>query len=84
MDENKEPRSKPRRTRSHRRVPAPATGTPAGIFPIKAIAEHVPDWPWSVWATGDLIRKGRLKCIKVGNRMYLNRELVEEFAKGIK
>ena len=38
-----------------------------------------PDWPYSAWSTGHLIRTKRLGCVRVGRRVYLTHELLERF-----
>ena len=40
-----------------------------------------PDWQWSgwAWATDPLIRTGRLGCVRVGRRIYVTPELMEQF-----
>lgn len=45
----------------------------------KALQAACPGWPCSAWQTGHLIRQGRLGCVRIGRRVMLTRELLEEF-----
>lgn len=38
-----------------------------------------PDWPYTAWSTGRLIREGRLGCVRVGRRVFLTSNLLEAF-----
>jgi hypothetical protein len=40
-----------------------------------------PEWPFSPWATGNLVRRGLLGCIRVGRRIFLTREHLDEFVR---
>ena len=51
------------------------------LIELKELPIKVPEWPFSPWATGDMIRKGRLKCVKVGKRHFVTMRLLEEFIK---
>jgi hypothetical protein len=53
--------------------------TQTKLIPLKAIPRERPDWPWSPWATGELIRKGRLGCIRCGKRIFVTDELLSAF-----
>lgn len=45
-------------------------------LPLKA-----PEWPFSPWSTGHMIREGRLGCVRVGRRVFVTQRLLEEFIK---
>ncbi len=49
------------------------------LIPIAKVQVEVPTWPYSPWSTGYLIREGRLRCVRVGRRMYVTPELLQEF-----
>ncbi len=51
----------------------------AKLIPLKRIPAERPDWPWSPWATGDLIRKGKLGCIRCGKRVFVTDDLLSAF-----
>ena len=49
------------------------------LIPLNKLPTEAPHWPWSPWATGRLIRSGRLGCIQVGRRRLLTLELLDAF-----
>lgn len=49
------------------------------LIPLSRLPETHPDWPYSPWATGHLIRTGRLGCVRVGRRYYVTDELLAAF-----
>lgn len=49
------------------------------LVPLDQVQKVFTDWPMSPWATGRLIRLGRLGCVRVGKRIFLNRELLDAF-----
>lgn len=48
------------------------------LIPLDQVGA-VEGWPYTPWTTGDLIRKGRLGCVRVGRRVFVTRELLDEF-----
>ncbi len=54
---------------------------PCPLIPITdaALQAACPGWPFSVWQTQHLIRKGRLGCVRVGRRVLVTRDLLERF-----
>lgn len=51
----------------------------AKLIPLDQLPAEAPHWPWSPWATGRLIRTGRLGCVRVGRRVFVHRELLDKF-----
>ncbi len=51
------------------------------LIPLRddALQAACPGWPFSAWTTGRLIREGELACIRVGKRIFVSSELLEEF-----
>ena len=49
------------------------------LIPLDQLPTAVPHWPWSPWATGRLIRDGRLGAVKVGRRVFVTTELLDAF-----
>lgn len=49
------------------------------LIPLDQLPSEAPHWPWSPWATGRLIRTGRLGAVRVGRRIFLTRELIDAF-----
>lgn len=49
------------------------------LVPLAKVRELDPTWPFSPWSTGRLVREGKLRCVRVGKRIYLTRELLEAF-----
>lgn len=41
------------------------------IIPLNRLPAEAPDWPYSPWSTGNLIRKKRLGCVRVGVRVFV-------------
>ncbi len=59
-----------------------AIETVTALIEINSLAEAVPEWPFSPFATYALIRRKRLRCVKVGRRVFVTRDLLEDFIKG--
>ena len=38
-----------------------------------------PDWPFGEWWTRELIRKGKLGCVRLGRRVFLTNELIDAY-----
>jgi len=53
--------------------------TTAKLIPLKRIRDEHPEWPYSPWATGHLIRRGRLGCVRVGKRVFVTDDLLASF-----
>jgi len=53
--------------------------TKTKLIPLKRVQLEHPEWPYSPWSTGDLIRRQELACIRVGSRIFVTSELLEEF-----
>jgi hypothetical protein len=52
------------------------------LIELKDLPTKVPEWPFSPWATADLIRKKRLKCVRTGKkRLFVTLRLLEDFIK---
>lgn len=49
------------------------------LIALDRLPELAPGWPFSPWATGRLIRSGRLGCVRIGKRVYLTRPIIEAF-----
>lgn len=49
------------------------------MIALDALPERCPEWPLSPWTTGELIRKGCLRCVRVGRRIYVTRQHLAEF-----
>lgn len=52
---------------------------PNKLIPIAKVQAECPDWPYSPWSTGHLIRQGRLECVRVGKRVFVTPTLLERF-----
>jgi hypothetical protein len=55
--------------------------TPNKLIPLttEALLAARPDWPYSGWATGHMIRTGRLGHVRIGKRVFVTPELLEQF-----
>lgn len=49
------------------------------LVPLDRIQEEFPGWPYGSWPTGRLIRLGELGCVRVGKRIFVTREIIDEF-----
>ena len=49
------------------------------LVPLDRVQKEFPDWPYAPWSTGELIRKGRLGCVRVGRRIFITREVLDAF-----
>jgi hypothetical protein len=49
------------------------------LIPLEKIQDEVEAWPYTPWSTGRLVRQGRLGCVRVGKRVFVTRELLEDF-----
>jgi hypothetical protein len=49
----------------------------AKLIALKDLKKERPDWPWSAWATNDMIRKGGLACVRIGKRIFLTHEILD-------
>lgn len=59
---------------------ASASASPSTkLVPLDRIQEEFPDFPYGPWATGRLVRLGRLGCVRVGRRIFITRELIDQF-----
>ena len=53
--------------------------TSCKLVPLERVQEEWPDWPYGPWATGRLVRLGHLGCVRVGRRIFVTRELIDNF-----
>ena len=60
-------------------APANMTAAELRLIPVDDIEAHVPGWPLRPWSTRALIRKGLLGHVRVGRRVFLTRELIDEY-----
>lgn len=51
------------------------------LVALDRVQDEFPDWPYSSWATGNLIRKGRLGCVRAGRRVFVTRDLLDDFVR---
>jgi hypothetical protein len=51
----------------------------AKLVPLDQVQVVFPDWPYNPWSTGRLIRIGQLGSVRVGKRIFVTRELLDEF-----
>jgi hypothetical protein len=49
------------------------------LIDLHRLPQECPDWPISPWSTGNLIRQGKLGCVRVGRRMFVTRQILAEF-----
>lgn len=51
------------------------------LIPItdSALRAARPDWPYSAWSTGRLIRSKQLGCVRIGRRVFVTPALLEAF-----
>lgn len=41
------------------------------------LKQAFPDWPYSAWSTWRLIHDGKLRCVRIGRRIFITRELID-------
>ena len=51
----------------------------AALIPLADLPSSCPEWPMSPWSTAQLIRDGGLGCVKIGRRVFVTRELLDEY-----
>lgn len=49
------------------------------LIPLESLPTEVPSWPYAPWSTGRLIRLKQLGHVRVGRRVFVTRELLNEF-----
>lgn len=49
------------------------------LIPLTRLPAEVPEWPFSPWTTGYMIRRGELGCVRVGRRIFVTHELLDAF-----
>lgn len=52
------------------------------LISVNDLATAIPEWPFSPFATYALIRRKRLRCVKIGRRVFVTRALLEDFIQG--
>jgi hypothetical protein len=58
------------------------SSVPVSLIPLRDedLQAAFPGWPFSAWATSNLIRRGKLGCVVVGpRRKFLTVELMKRF-----
>lgn len=49
------------------------------LVSLDRVQEEIPGWPYGRWQTGRLVRLGQLGCVRVGRRVFVTCELIDEF-----
>jgi hypothetical protein len=52
---------------------------PTELVPLADVQRRWTRWPHGPWATGRLIREGKLGCIRSGKKIFLTSALIEDF-----
>jgi hypothetical protein len=51
------------------------------LIELKDLPRKCPEWPFSPWSTGNMIRLKQLRCVRVGKRVFVTYRILEEFIK---
>lgn len=49
------------------------------LIAVKDVRSVRPDWPFESWWTGELIRRKKLGCVRIGRRVFVTDQLLEAF-----